>query len=181
MLIPLMPPITDALANDAAMDPRDRGGDGWLVPDRFGRAIHEVIADIASRHGRPTDRQIVDAVSRALSRRSTGGPALRRRLTSMATTYCARSLPPSAAQLLGAEVEVGNVRFDLLWTDGTHVWVDELKSVGCRLTEQLATQCDRQVDAGILRWGPRFRGVRVVWLQTPGRHLLVSRTSTVRA
>lgn len=176
-----MPATTDKLATRTAVDPDDPRGDPWLIPDRLGRAIHEVIADIAGHDAACTDRQIVEAVSRALERRSTAGPALRRRLTAMATTYYEQLAPPSTARFVGAEVELDDVRFDLLWTTGTHVWVDELKSVGDRLTERLVGQCERQLKAGILCWGTCFLGVRIVWLQTPGRQLLVTRMPTGQA
>ncbi len=159
-------------------DPR---GDPWLMPDHFGRAIHEVIADLAAVVDHPRRRQIVPAVSQALERRSTASPALRRRLTAMATVYVDRFAPPQLVHLLGTEVEFTGVRFDLVWTIGAHQWADEIKSAGDRLTPRLAHQCQRQLTAGAERWGSAFLGVRVVWLQTPGRGLLIARDAAVPA
>lgn len=99
---------------------------------------------------------------------------MRRRLTALATIYADRFAPPQLARLVGAEVEYFGARFDLVWTTGTHLWADEIKSAGNRLTPQLAHQCQRQLQAGRAQWGAAFVGVRVVWLQPPGRGLLIS-------
>jgi len=151
------------------------------MPDHFGRAIHEVIADLAAVVDHPRRRQIVPAVSQALERRSTASPALRRRLTALATVYVDRFAPPTLVRLLGTEVEFNGVRFDLVWTIGAHQWADEIKSAGDRLTPRLAHQCQRQLTAGAERWGSAFLGVRVVWLQTPGRELLIARDAAAPA
>lgn len=168
-----------------AQRPRTQGGtphgDPWLLPDYFGKAVHEVVADLAAIRAHRRRSQIVPMVSQALDRRATAGPALRRRLTGLATTYADLFAPPQQVHLLGAEVALADARFDLLWTTGTHQWADEIKSAGDRLTEQLARQCERQLRAGSAEWGAAFVGVRVLWLQTPGRELLISSCSTVRA
>ncbi|MDQ3675561.1 MAG: hypothetical protein M3401_01975 [Actinomycetota bacterium] len=158
-------------------DPR---GDPWLTPDHFGQAAHEVIADLAALADHRRRSQIVSLVSEALERRSTASPALRRRLTALATIYADGFAPPQPARLLGAEVEFFGVRFDLVWNTGTHLWADEIKSAGSRLTPQIAHQCQRQLHAGQARWGAAFMGVRAVWLQTPGRALLISNTGRSR-
>lgn len=158
-------------------DPR---GDPWLMPDHFGKAVHEVIADLAALADHRRRSQIASLVSQALERRSTASPALRRRLTALATIYADRFAPPHLVRLLGAEVDFFGARFDLVWNTGTHLWADEIKSAGDRLTPQLADQCQHQLQAGQARWGAAFVGVRVVWLQTPGRGLLISNTGRSR-
>lgn len=97
----------------------------------------------------------------------------------MATVYVDPFAPPQLVHLLGTEVEFTGVRFDLVWTIGAHQWADEIKSAGDRLTPRLAYQC--QLTAGAERWGSAFLGVRVVWLQTPGRELLIARDAAVPA
>lgn len=175
------PPARDAIAGRRASGPGtqrdDSWGDPWLRPDHFGQAVHEVITDLAAASQR-CESEVVAAVTRALVRRSTASPALRRRLTALATTYADRFMPLGAVCLLGAEVEAIGARFDLIWTTGSYHWADEIKSAGDRLTERLAQQCQRELDAGDERWGAAFVGVRVVWLQTPGRELLIARSAT---
>jgi hypothetical protein len=131
------------------------GGDPWLLPDHFGQAIHEVIADLAAVGAHRRRSQIVPVVSRALQRRSTASPALRRRLTALATIYAELFAPPQIVRLLGTEVEFFGARFDVVWTTGDHQWADEIKSVGDRLTRQLAQQCQHQLQAGRAQWEQR--------------------------
>lgn len=177
------PAAREAVAGRLAPGPGTQGGDSWgdpwLTPDHFGQAVHEVITDLAAVSQRRRQSEIVAAVTRALVRRSTASPALRRRLTALATTYVDRFMPLGTVRLLGAEVEAIGARFDLIWTTGSYHWADEIKSAGDRLTERLAQQCQRQLDAGEECWGATFVGVRVVWLQTPGRELLIARSATV--
>lgn len=149
-------------------DPRD--GD-QLMPDRLGRATHEVICELAAERHRDRAR-VADAVSRALTRRGTANPALRRRLTNLAHIYLNGLVPPGEVALVGHELTVGEVRMDLVWATDGRVWADELKTTGGRMTPPLAAQCARQLRAGTARWGSAFAGVRVVWLGC-GRTLLV--------
>jgi hypothetical protein len=149
-------------------DPRDGR---LLAGDRFGQLAHALIADLAPLQ-RPAREHIVAAVSRALRERDSANPALRRRLTDAAVTYFAL-FAPAHARLVGAELAVGGQRLDLVWRSGSVVWADELKCAGDQLTSAITQQCARQLSAGRSCWGAAFAGVRVIWLQPPGRALVV--------
>ena len=149
-------------------DPRD----GHLLEGpRFGQLMHAAIGDLMARNA-TGGADVVAAVTRTLERNDSANPALRRRLTAAVSSY-AREFAPRGATLIGAELTVRGQRLDLVWRSAHVVWVDELKSAGDRLTVATARQCARQVKAARAHWSDAFVGIRIVWLQTPGRELWV--------
>ena len=149
-------------------DPRDGH---LLARDRFGQLTHAAIGDLVA-HNHRGGADVVAAVTRTLTHHDSANPALRRRLTAAVSSY-AKEFAPRGATLIGAELTVGGQRLDLVWRASHVVWADELKSAGDRLTVETARQCARQVKAARAHWSDAFFGVRIVWLQTPGRQLWV--------
>jgi hypothetical protein len=155
-------------SEDVRGDPRD----GHLLAcDRFGQLVHAAIGDLMARNG-TGGADVVAAVTRTLERNDSANPALRRRLTAAVSNY-AKQFAPRGATLIGVELTVGEQRLDLVWRTAHVIWADELKSGGDRLTFATARQCARQVRAARAHWSAAFVGVRIVWLQTPGRELWV--------
>ena len=79
---------------------------------------------------------------------------------------------------LGAEVNVGDVRMDLLWVDREgRIEADEVKpGIGAVFGKEreLRAQLSSQVEAGNELFGNDFRGVRAVLLARPDQSFLAT-------
>lgn len=136
-----------------------------------GDASHELIAQVAIAHGGNPSRAEILAVARAhrVGGKPSGGRALRAARLTRATRFFSRFGRPGW-ELLGAEVSVGDIRFDLVWTKDGRVEADEIKSgrLGAWTShESVEVQLFEQFLAGRHKWGNSFVGVRLVPLLQP--------------
>lgn len=142
-----------------------------------GEATHALIQTIAARFGSaPTPIQIVEASrdSRPKQANQNRGAALRTASTTRAARYF-KDFPRPGWTLLGVEVNVGDVRFDLVWIKDGLVEADEIKSgrIGAwTQAEHVRIQLFEQFLAGKHHWGSAFNGVRFVPLLQPKKSYL---------
>lgn len=82
-------------------------------------------------------------------------------------TYLRRFAPDSPWELLGCEFDTGGGRTDLAWqhSETGEVFFDEIKTHNRPITvlsAAVVAQAKRQGEGGLTRYGPAFRGVRVL-------------------
>jgi len=102
----------------------------------------------------------------------------RQRVSTSVASYFARFRRTDEWQFLGAEVNVDDVRLDLLWIhrDG-QIQADEVKTgVEAVFAKErsLRIQLESQVRAGRTVFGTPFEGVRAVLLSRPGESFLAT-------
>jgi hypothetical protein len=146
--------------------------------DMVGRAIHDTIARLAVHTLAPTTSEILDAVAAELRPyRPIEARAHRQKIAAHVHTYFQRLLPSAQWRFVGAEIQLGPGRVDLLWQnrDGA-LLIDELKTGNAR---QLQTRRTREQVAAYLDcahsiWPDRLSGLRLLSTSEPTRSLFIS-------
>jgi hypothetical protein len=145
-----------------------------LSSERVGSMAHEAIARLVVTHPpRPTARQ-VDRVVRSMLRDDLAPvyrQSLRARVGTAVSRYFDRFDRRPHWQPLGAELNVDDVRLDLVWLGPRgRIEADEIKAgpaaIGIHAQATLG-QARQQLLAGQRVFGSRFAGVRVVILAHP--------------
>lgn len=146
--------------------------------DMVGRAIHDTIARLAVHTLAPTTSEILDAVAIALhGYRPIEARAHRQKIAAHVHTYFRQLLPPAQWRFVGAEMQLGSGRIDLLWQDRDDaVLIDELKTGNAR---QLQTRRTREQVAAYLDcarsiWPDLLSGLRLLSTSEPARSLFIS-------
>lgn len=140
-----------------------------LSSDRVGTRIHELIAQLLTSEVNLDDSERVLSFLFKQERHGTitHRQARRARLISGAANYVFAFRRHEPWAFLGAEVNVGDVRLDLLWINPEgQIEADEIKSgngAGLQL-DRFRTQAESQFAAGREVFGDRFTGVRLVIL-----------------
>lgn len=146
--------------------------------DSVGRAIHETIARLAVRTLVPTTSEILDAVAMALhAYRPIEARAHRQKIAAHVHTYFRRLLPPEQWRFVGAEMQLGAGRVDLLWQnrDGG-LLIDELKTGNARQldTRRTREQVAAYLDCALSIWPDVLSGLRLLSTSEPSRSLFIS-------
>jgi hypothetical protein len=146
--------------------------------DAVGRAIHETVARLAVHTLAPTTSDILDAVAMVLhAYRPIEARAHRQKVAAHVHTYFRRLLPPAQWRFVGAEMQLGPGRVDLLWQDhGGALLIDELKTGNAR---QLQTRRTREqvvayLDCAHSIWPDLLTGLRLLSTSEPARSLFIS-------
>jgi len=172
-----MPPVSRPVHED----PDARGP---VPPSRVGTAIHSLIGElaVASCLSQPPDLWDAawEGAGRLIPTAEFGRRARAARISvaSAACVYVARFLPPRDWTLLGTEVGVGKRhRVDLAWrTPAGEVVYDEVKDTFVLIIPRGDSDHRRQARRYAAlgeATEPRFGGVRLLYLGSPTRSLLV--------
>lgn len=162
----------------------------WLLrATRRGQAIHELIAALLEEARVPTPAMIRAAVAEHSLLEGlpvTNRQAVKQHLTTAVALYFRRFLPCGLWDFVGHNIRVEQTEFDLLWQDSRdgNLLADELKTSIHGIVfgaSQLEARLVRQVDAGEVAWGPRFRGIRAIVLADPARSFFVDTRSSGRS
>lgn len=159
---------------------RVRKGRFDLRPDQVGATVHEVLAelfvsevdlyDVLAVHEYVRTRILSYSISHTQSRRL--------RVATSVAKYFSHFRRGPGWSFLGAEVNVDDVRLDLLWlTPDGDVEADEIKTgLGAVFGKErhLREQLTGQVRAGQEVFGAHFRGVRAVLLARPEESFLAT-------
>jgi hypothetical protein len=179
-LIRLVPVPSETNADQVLRRRRTRAGRFQLTPDQVGVTVHQIIGELLvsdidlqdprAIHGYVLKRVRSFSISHTQSRRQ--------RVSTSVASYFARFRRDDDWQFLGAEVNVDDVRLDLLWIhrDG-RIQADEVKTgVGAVFAKErsLRIQIESQVRAGRTVFGTTFEGVRAVLLSRPGESFLAT-------
>lgn len=146
--------------------------------DMVGRVIHDTIARLAVRTLTPTTSEVLDVVAVALhGYRPVEARAHRQKIAAHVSTYFRRLLPPDQWRFVGAEMQLGPGRVDLLWQDRDGaLLIDELKTGNVR---QLQTRRTREQAAAYLDcahsiWPDLLSGLRLLSTSEPASSLFIS-------
>lgn len=164
----------------AALDYRDETRARSMT---VGHIIHAIVAEML-RHGRGLDKELLAECVREAT--SQFAPIERRahkmRIAGCVFGYFRRLLPPEQWLFIGAEINLGNGRIDLLWTNSSdQIMIDELKTghspfLGAGRAED---QISRYVADGVSQWGKKFIGVRVLVPLNPQSSIFAFPDATV--
>lgn len=104
--------------------------------------------------------------------------SLRRHLRFAAASYLRLFAPTGGEVFVGAELQAGRVRFDLVWREPQGMfWCDEIKT-GRSGFVQGSTSSEKQLrlqlEEGSRMWSENFRGVRVCALRAPATSFMAS-------
>jgi hypothetical protein len=144
-----------------------------------GRLIHQAIAELATE---TSYDGFGPATFTAAASRQLGGfrpieaRAHRQNVAAGIAVYFGWLRLPSPWAFVGAELQLGGGRTDLLWRhDDGRLLVDEIKTGNPRRLLLRATreQVERYLALGRQQWGPRFVGVRLLSTADPVTSLFV--------
>lgn len=179
-LIRLVPIPSEANADQALRRKRTRVGRFQLTPNQTGTTVHQILGEILVSEIDPQDPRAIHeyVLKRVRSFSISHTQSRRHRVSTSVASYFARFRRESGWEFLGAEVNVDDVRLDLLWIhqDG-RIQADEVKTgVGAVFAKErtLRNQLESQVRAGREVFGPSFEGVRAVLLARPGESFLAT-------
>jgi hypothetical protein len=160
-------------ATDDAMRAAGFEVTGPLDARKTGRGAHDLIGQLAAAGDlRPDVLTLMQAVGRhalvAQQKQAGKTPyvlAARQRLLLATAAYFHTCAPLSDWELVGREVTVGDVRFDLVWQERSsgRLWVEEVKTHRVPLRERVAleAQVPRYLAAARAKWQDAFAGLRV--------------------
>jgi hypothetical protein len=145
---------------------------------RIGQRVHAIVAAFLRAGEVPEPRAVWVATGRIFAASPLPqNQAARQRAACAAGAYFSIFHRPDW-EFVGAEVDLGTGRVDLVWRTGSGlVVIDEVKMAGhADMVDDPATvaQVDRYLEAGRLQFGDRFAGVRLLPLAAPGRALWCS-------
>lgn len=160
--------------------PEVAAGRARLRADAVGTLVHESVA-LALATRRDGEFDVVALARTVVGRRNAPVHRLAQthRVATATATYLRALRRPPCWQLMGSEVQIGDIRMDLLFVErGTgRVEADELKTglLGPALElPWVREQLRGQLELGRATFGTRFGGVRLVEL-APRRATLVER------
>jgi hypothetical protein len=145
-------------------------------------SIHRLIQDLlGAGHRNPTPDVLIEYAGRHPSNQlaTTYRRMATVRLLTGGAQYFRHFVPSASWQLSGVEVRGRKVRFDLVWEGPQGIICDEMKvgtSAAALDYALVQEQVERQVRAGTVKWGGRFRGVRACLLAEPAHSFLLTPT-----
>ena len=142
----------------------------------IGQRVHALIAAHLRSGVVPTPREVWVSASKVFAAKPLPQNAACRQRAACATSAYFSIFHQPEWHFLGAEVDLGTGRVDLLWevSPGGSVVIDEIKMAGfADHVDDPATvaQVRRYCEAGVTVFGERFLGVRLLPLAAPGRAL----------
>ena len=175
-----MPEASELTSEEELRQKRVRKGRFHLRPDQVGVTVHEILAELfvseinlfdpLAVHQHVKKRVLSYSISHTQSRRLLVA-------TSVAKYFSHFRRTPEWT-FLGAEVNIGDVRMDLLWVDTEgRIEADEVKTgIGAVFgrERELRAQLTSQVKAGSDLFGNDFCGVRAVLLARPDQSFLAT-------
>lgn len=180
-------PHTDReLARELEEGPRVPDEPELRLDQEAGRATHALIGALCAAWGPAAHAADVWAEARKMAAGRL--PAVyrqsaRQRVATAAATYF-REFARPGWRFEGAEVIVGDLALDLLWSKSGHLEADEIKS-GLAAPQDwrhaVRQQAAAQADAARAVYGSAFRGVRAVLLAAPRESFLVRSAPSLKA
>jgi hypothetical protein len=145
---------------------------------RIGQRVHAIAAAFLRAGEVPEPRAVWVATGRIFAASPLPQNHAARQRAACATGAYFSIFHRPAWKFVGAEVDLGTGRVDLVWRTGSGlVVIDEVKMAGhADMVDDPATiaQVDRYLDAGRRQFGGSFAGVRLLPLAAPGRALWCS-------